>query len=241
MLMTDNASAQVTCPPSTVSGTTPLPGCVQLIQQTAPGAQGAIFGAQGVATQSNQAAMDRLSEVRNAIGGTTPPTGTIPLSFSEPPVDWATAYAKARKAKDPISPVLKAPPPPPAPTIRPAAWLRAYGDLENRDANLVTVATLAGVPLTFDQAYKQRTGGLLGGVDFVMSGITSANDALILGALGGYNASNITFNTGTHHLSAGRVGSFMAPTSTAASSSTRWSRAISCRSIRRCLLPLRPM
>jgi outer membrane autotransporter protein len=192
------ASAQVTCPPTEISGTRPLPGCVRIINDTAPAAQAAIFGAQGIATQSNQAALDHLSELRQLQQG----VGSAPLAFA----DWTTAYAKVRKGADPISPVLKAPPPAPAPTVRPATWLRAFGDFENRDANTAFTAAPNGTLFAFDQGYRQRTGGVLGGVDLLISGLSSANDALILGALGGYVASNVNMNVATHHMSGGTVG-----------------------------------
>jgi outer membrane autotransporter protein len=195
------ASAQVTCPPTEISGTRPLPGCVQIINNAAPAAQAAIFGAQGIATQSNQAAMDRLSEIRQLQQA----AGTAPLAFANP-TDWTTAYAKVRKGADPISPVLKAPPPPPAPAVRPAVWLRAFGDFENRDANTAFTAAPIGTLFAFDQGYRQRTGGVLGGVDLLIKGLSSANDALILGALGGYLGSDVKMNVGTHHISGGTVG-----------------------------------
>src|SRR6185503_1124284 len=58
------ALAQVTCPPSYVSGTTPLPQCLQLIRDTAPAAQAAIFGAQQTGTQSNAVVLDRMTSLR---------------------------------------------------------------------------------------------------------------------------------------------------------------------------------
>ena len=53
-------------------------------------------------------------------------------------------------------------------------WHRAFGDFENRSGS---------ANLSF--------GGFLGGADGVIAGLASANDALIIGAMGGFEASRV--------------------------------------------------
>jgi outer membrane autotransporter protein len=173
-----------------VSGTTPLPQCTQLIRDTAPGAQAAIFGSQSVATTSNTVVMERLTELRNqqAQGGTQATAYADALAF----------YTKAPVA-DPISGRLVTPNP-----VRSAFWLRGYGDFENRDVS--TNTNVAGATITFEDRFRQRSGGVMGGGDLIFKGITSANDAFILGALAGYTSARVTVFNGRHELSGAMAG-----------------------------------
>jgi outer membrane autotransporter protein len=79
-------------------------------------------------------------------------------------------------------------------SVRPATWLRTFGDLEQRDEQVSF--SFANMLFTRDLSYDQQTGGLLGGADLVFSGLTSANDGLILGAFTGYTASKVNLNAG---------------------------------------------
>jgi len=193
--MMGSAEAQIRCAPWTVSGTTVLTSCTDSLAITIPATQGAIFGSQAVATQSNNVVMDRLSELRASQAS----AGTQAASFADP-----MAYAAMpRKAPNPIPAALAATPP-----VRPAFWVRGYGDFEEREGSAsVTVPGAGAGTLTFDQRYRQRAGGVLAGGDLIFKGITSADDALILGVLGGYSASRITLSgTGRHELDGGSVG-----------------------------------
>jgi outer membrane autotransporter protein len=69
------------------------------------------------------------------------------------------------------------------PTVRPAVWARVIGDYETRDQQ--GSFTLGTTPFTSDLGYRQRTGAIMGGADVVISHLTSANDGLIAGLLGG--------------------------------------------------------
>jgi len=198
------AMAEVTCPPSYVSGTTPLPQCLQLIQNTAPGAQAAIFGAQQVGAQSNAVLLDRMTDLRQQ----TQTSLSQPLGYAGTVGEEALAYTKSRKPNDPISPrlVTKAPPAPTGPTVRPAVWLRGFGDFEDRNGSF-SMLTPGGVAL-IDQGYRSAIGGVMGGGDLVISRLTSPSDALILGAMGGYINAQINVNAGRHRLEGGTFGGY---------------------------------
>ena len=74
----------------------------------------------------------------------------------------------------------------PAPAAaRLAGWARVYGDFE-RAGQQYRELHLAGQQFTRDLSYDQRGGGLLAGADVVLSNLTSAADALIIGPFGGY-------------------------------------------------------
>jgi outer membrane autotransporter protein len=187
-LMPDVASAQVFC---TASGTAPslsFGSSVVTCGQTAANTQAAIMGTQTLAVQSNAVVMDRIQELRSQAQSAP---NTVPLS-----------YAKVRKGVDPITPQLK---PAPAP-VRPAVWVRAFGDFERRDQTTSFTVVPGNTLIAFDNFYRQRSGGVMGGGDLLMSNLTSANDGLIIGGFGGFLASSISVNGGRHDLSGGTVG-----------------------------------
>src|SRR5262249_16396667 len=72
---------------------------------------------------------------------------------------------------------------------KPAAWIKGYGDYEQRagQANF----SFAGADFTSNLGYRQATGGVMGGIDAVWSGLTTASDGLVLGLLGGYTTSRV--------------------------------------------------
>jgi outer membrane autotransporter protein len=92
------------------------------------------------------------------------------------------AYAQVQRTPNPV---FKAPVAPEAVgrTIRPAVWIRAYGDWEDRDAQ--AGFSFAGQTFAPDLSYRQKIAGVMGGTDMVVSRLTSAHDALIVGMLGG--------------------------------------------------------
>ena len=75
------------------------------------------------------------------------------------------------------------------PTVRPAVWVKSFGDYV--DQNGSAVVNFGGMTFPQDLGYRQRTGSVLGGADFLIKNITSANDALLLGALIGYENSHV--------------------------------------------------
>jgi outer membrane autotransporter protein len=193
-LVSTEAAAQVKCLPSEVSNTIPLQSCLNRLQQEVPGVQAAIFGTQNLAMQSTQIIVDRATELRAVQQGGS---GQAFASAANP----TAAYAKA-------GPVYKAKvaEPAPEPSWRPAAWFRAFGDYERRNETF----TLApgGVPLAVVDSYRQRSGGVMGGFDTVISRLTSANDGLILGVSGGYLSSTIEVAGGRNRLSGPTLGAY---------------------------------
>ena len=96
----------------------------------------------------------------------------------------------------------------PAPAAaRLASWARVYGDFEKRD-NDITSYPFAGQQFARDLSYDQRGGGLLLGADVMLSNLTSAADALIIGPFGGYTTARVDFkNAGVNqNFSGGTVG-----------------------------------
>src|SRR5262245_31920079 len=61
-----------------------------------------------------------------------------------------------------------------------------------------------------ESSYNQRSGGLLAGADAIMRNLTSASDALILGAFGGYTTANVDFKSApvSQSFSGGSVGTY---------------------------------
>jgi len=91
---------------------------------------------------------------------------------------------------DPKSPIpMKAPPAPPPPTYSWAGWAQGFVDYESRYQN----QTLAGSPIGRDTT----TGGGIGGVDVTRIGLTSAQDAGVLGLLGGDTSAFVRNADGT--------------------------------------------
>jgi outer membrane autotransporter protein len=169
-----------------------VPGSVGLSLATVPSAVGlsgaaALQGAQTLAFQSNSAVLDQIWEVHELLRRNRP-IG-VPLSYADE--DPKRAYAA-------LPTVLKAPPqaapvaaPAPA-AARLATWARVYGDFEKRDNNIASL-TFAGQQFMRDLSYHERGGGLLSGVDVVISNLTSASDALIFGPFGGYTTAWLDF------------------------------------------------
>ncbi len=132
---------------------------------------------------SNEVAFDRMWDLRNAIRGNS----------SQGTRAAATAYAQEFATDDPISPYVRAE----AGTAaregignpKPAAWIKGYGDYEQRDGE--ASFSFAGTNFTSNLGYRQGTGGVMGGIDSVWSGLTSPTDGLILGLLGGYTYSRV--------------------------------------------------
>jgi outer membrane autotransporter protein len=143
--------------------------------------------AQTLSVMSNDVAFDRMSdrvsELRNSIRRNSPQGTGAP----------ATAYAQEVAANDPVSPYVRGEAAMAAPAglggPKPAAWIRGYGDYEQHSGQANTA--FAGANFTSDLGYRQATGGIMGGIDAVWSGLTTVNDGLVLGLLGGYSNSRV--------------------------------------------------
>jgi len=103
----------------------------------------------------------------------------------------ATAYAQEFAKDDPISPFVRADAAPPASFGGPklAAWIKGYGDYEQRGGQ--ASFSFAGTNFTSNLGYRQGTGGIMGGIDAVWSGLATATDGLVLGLLAGYTDSRV--------------------------------------------------
>jgi outer membrane autotransporter protein len=167
----------------------------------APTAQGISAGAvattaaRTIAWVGNEAVLDRVTELRDALRKDHGQPGAEPL-----------AYADYQASANPASAVVKeVPAAAAAPKL--ATWARAYGDLENRSGS--TSFAFGGNPYNYDMGYFQSSGGLLGGGDAIFTGITKSSDALIVGVVGGYTASNVNLKSGvSEQFSGGTVGAY---------------------------------
>jgi outer membrane autotransporter protein len=141
----------------------------------------ATTAAQTASHISNDAVFDRMSSLHNSIRGGSSPGAAGP----------ATAYAQEFAKDDPISPFVRADAAPPASFGGPklAAWIKGYGDYEQRDGQ--ASFSFAGTNFTSNLGYRQGTGGIMGGIDAVWSGLATATDGLVLGLLAGYTDSRV--------------------------------------------------
>jgi outer membrane autotransporter protein len=161
----------------------------------------ALTAAQSIGFITNDVAFDRISELRDSIRRKLPQDAGAP----------ATAYAQDYAKYDPVGPYVKAKPAEVAPADtgpKPAAWIRGFGDFEQRDgqANF----NFGGAAFTSNLGFRQGTGGVMAGIDSVWSGLTTANDGLILGLLGGYTNSRVELRDSptSEVFSGGSVGAY---------------------------------
>jgi len=151
------------------------------------------------------------------INGICRPAGTgRAMGYSEDD-DGIMAYAAA-----PGQMLLKAPKATVAGLeVHPAAWVQGFYDYENRDQTTGTanVVSATGAPgtllppggLTTSTSLGQttQTGGFLTGLDFTFKNF-SGSDVLLVGLLGGYASSHVTFShvSNTSNLFGPSVGAF---------------------------------
>jgi len=118
-------------------------------------------------------------------------TSSRPLRYAEDDgsVSPALAYnaEAARKAYGADMPVLKAPPAPPPPAIQYATWGQGFADGEWRNE------TFNGV----DFGRRTGTGGAIVGADATKLGFLSADDALVVGIIGGGTTTHVRNNDGS--------------------------------------------
>jgi outer membrane autotransporter protein len=154
--------------PATIASSTGLSGSV------------ATTAAQTASHISNDAVFDRMSSLHNSIRGGSS------LGAAGP----ATAYAQEFAKDDPIGPFVRdAASPGSFGGPKPAAWIKGFGDYEQRDGQ--ASFSFAGANFTSNLGYRQGTGGVMAGVDAVWSGLATAADGLVLGLLGGYTDSRV--------------------------------------------------
>jgi outer membrane autotransporter protein len=153
--------------PATIASSTGLSGSV------------ATSAAQTASHISNDAVFDRMSSLHSSIhGGSSGGAGV------------AAAYAAEFAKDDPISPFVRdAAPPGSFGGPKPAAWIKGFGDYEQRAGQ--ASFSFAGSSFTSNLGYRQGTGGIMGGIDAVWSGLTAPTDGLVLGLLAGYTDSRV--------------------------------------------------
>ena len=151
---------------------------------SAAGLSGSVVtsAAQTASYVSNGLAFARIADLRNSIHRDSSRGAASPV----------TAYAEELAKNDPISPYVRAEAaaaPASAGGPKPAAWIRGYGDYEQRDGQ--ASFSFAGTNFTSNLGYRQGTGGVMGGIDAVWSGLVTRTDGLVLGLLGGYTSSRV--------------------------------------------------
>jgi outer membrane autotransporter protein len=164
-----NGTGGLSFAPATIASSTGLSGSV------------ATTAAQTASHISNDAVFDRMSSLHASVRGGSPPGAAGP----------ATAYAQEFGKDDPISPYVRADAAPLASFggPKPAAWIKGYGDYEQRAGQ--ASFSFAGSNFTSNLGYRQGTGGIMGGIDAAWSGLATATDGLVLGLLAGYTDSRV--------------------------------------------------
>jgi hypothetical protein len=131
---------------------------------------------------------DAVHSMGNLLEGADRGGGAINFA-AEPQFDEAfeAFSALAYSPRDPKSPLItKARPlPPPVSAVKMAVWAMGYFDGERRSTD--------GADLGRDV----RTWGGLAGMDFAKSGLTSANDTVVVGIIGGVGETHVSNRDGT--------------------------------------------
>jgi outer membrane autotransporter protein len=151
---------------------------------------------QSIGFVSSDVVLDHMEDVRNE-------TKLPPTAYAAE----AIPYAPKRNPTDAFA-AFKAPPPVVGPTVRPAVWAKAFGDFENRDGS--GTFTFGGTNFSQDLSFRQRTGGVTTGADALIKGLSSADDALLVGALLGYLNSHVELKTApvTQNYDGGSIGAY---------------------------------
>lgn len=160
-------------------GTTVALGSIPTVAGLSSGV--ALTAAQTIAFQSSDVVFDHIWEVRNGVADSSQPQAQ---GFA----GEALGYAVQRRPTDAFA-ALKAPPPAVGPTVRPAVWVKGWGDYV--DQNATTAINFGGQIFPQDLSFRQRSGGALAGADALIKNVTSADDALLLGGLLGYTNSHV--------------------------------------------------
>ena len=167
------------------------PGCPEGFGPVSFGCAGASSAALAVSTvsavtqtlsrESTGVVEERLRERRRR-GGQGEPLGPAVTAF---------APVNAQYAAD--APRLLAPAPlaTSSSTTQTGVWAQVFGEYEKRDLRN-TVSFLERVQ-TFNLDHTTRSGGVLGGIDAVVTNVFSPNDAIVFGALAGAMESTTRF------------------------------------------------
>lgn len=160
----------------------------------------AVLASRTIAQQGSSAILDRVQQLRDGKQSAAA-APALPLAYAQ-----NTGYA-ALVSKDPITPNIVQPPPLDT-SVRPAVWTRATGDYERRTG--YSNFSFGGAAFSRNLGYEQQTGALLGGADVVISGLTSKEDAVILGVLGGGTLAtvNLRDGAGRQDYDGGTVGAY---------------------------------
>lgn len=159
---------------------------------------------QSTTQQATSATMDAISARRAEEANRRDPAPQRRASELEPARQSAShRTAQRRGAAHRVESVrpLKAVAPVPVYDAGPrwGVWAHGFGDYERRDNTIQTsTATMtapSGQGLNVDLQQTARTGGMIGGVDLTFRNVLGAGDGLIVGALGGYLESDISFST----------------------------------------------
>ena len=155
----------------------------------------AIVGAvQTVSQIANETFLERTADLRaqvqRSVGQAVIPTNVPAYApIADRRLDGAFAQLVSKDRGVVAAPV---PAPGPAPSnVRPSVFARAFGDIADQDGTGRTTAF--GRNFGFRTDYRQETYGFQGGADVTITGLTSSQDGIILGAQGGYIDSNIDF------------------------------------------------
>jgi len=164
----------------------------------------ALAAARTIAFTGATAILDRVTQLREEKRQAQSTQPGVPQMLQYTGMNQYSALI----SKDPIAPNLVQPSPAPVSNVRPAVFARAYGDFANRFGS--GSVNFAGAAFARDFGYNQATGGLIAGSDVVISGLTSADDGLILGGFGGYTVASVDLNrsAGSQFYEGGTVGTY---------------------------------
>ncbi|RVU14950.1 autotransporter outer membrane beta-barrel domain-containing protein [Methylobacterium oryzihabitans] len=162
----------------------------------------AVIASRTIAFQGGTAVLDRMTQLRTDAQRAASGTPSIPQAMQYAGLNQYSALV----SKDPIAPNLVKPVEPVPSNVRPAAWARAYGDLERRSGS--SSFSVGGTSFVRDLGYSQSGGGLLGGADLVISRLTKEDDGLVIGIMGGYTTADVRLNrnAGRQDYEGGTVG-----------------------------------
>ncbi|MDI4664279.1 hypothetical protein K9U40_08025 [Xanthobacter autotrophicus] len=125
-----------------------------------------VTGAQAIWHETTGVWLDRQADLRTYLQGTTTTLVT----------------------KEGVKTVTGAPA-----SVTPGVWGKVIGSWGSRDASSSFQAY--GANYGFDTGYNQNIYGFMAGADFGKEGVTNPNDAFVFGILGGYVASDLSFDS----------------------------------------------
>jgi hypothetical protein len=188
-------SAGCTCP----AGSTPISSTICVVKGTFTKPAICSAGNLGIARiAANQQQLSfwgvqqiiqgRRDQLQGTLGGNDNKAASIVSGYATSDFDRTfSALGYAGSPSNPLaSPVYKAPPAPAAPSGSDpswAAWGQGLGDWERRDSTSPT-----------DFAHFTSTNAAQAGVDGTWRGLTAADDALVIGLVGSWTSTHVTFD-----------------------------------------------